>query len=76
VGWPLGYTSAWQGSRYDDAGGGVDPDTRSKRLREGEADAVKWEDVPAFVKRIEKICHERPDILLVNAISMVDMREK
>jgi hypothetical protein len=59
VGWALGYTSAWQGSRYEDARGEVDPDTRSKRLREAEADAVKSEDVPAFVKRIEKICHER-----------------
>ena len=76
IGWALGYTSAWQASRYeDDARGELDTDTRNSRLHQANEDALKPEEVSAFVKRIEKKCRERPKIFFSDAVGLAEDRE-
>jgi hypothetical protein len=75
IGWALGYTSAWQASRYEDARGELDTDTRNKRLNQANEDAVKPEEVSALVKRIKKKCRERPGIFFSDAVGLAEDRD-
>ena len=74
IGWALGYTSAWQASRYEDARGELE--TENRRLHQANEDAVKPEEVSAFVKRIEKRCRERPKIFFSDAVGLAEDREE
>ena len=73
IGWALGYTSAWQASRYEDARGELD--TENRRLHQANGDAVRPEEVSSFVKRIEKKCRERPKIFFSDAVGLAEDRQ-
>jgi hypothetical protein len=75
IGWALGYTSTWQASRYEDARGELDTDTGNRRLDQANEDAVKPEEVSAFVERIEKKCRERPEIFFSDAVGLAEERD-
>ena len=68
--WLFGYISSEQAGAYEQARSEAGDNTT--RLQAVFDSAMKPEDIPAYIKKIEKACHERPGIMFSDAMNLVD----